>query len=102
MFGGSVKSGTSMQSQNVPFEVWVKPKGGIAVKVHEKLTVPAGTNHELKLGDVLGAVEVFGDNFPRADKVVLVLDNGALFETQTGGGLKFLESVYARQTKSRP
>lgn len=53
-----------------PFEVWAKPKNGIAVKVAEKLTVKAGT-HELKLGDLLGVVEVFGDNFPRADKVVL-------------------------------
>ncbi|QJW97353.1 hypothetical protein [Frigoriglobus tundricola] len=54
-----------------PFEVWVKPKGGLAVKVHDKLVVPAGTAHELKLGDVLGVVEVFGDTFPRADKIVL-------------------------------
>ena len=54
-----------------PFEVWAKPKGGIAVKVAEKLTVKAGATHDLKLGDVLGVVEVFGDNFPRADKIVL-------------------------------
>lgn len=54
-----------------PFEVFVKPKGGIAVRVLEKLTVKAGEVHELKTGDVLGSVEVFGDNFPRADKVVL-------------------------------
>ena len=54
-----------------PFEVWVKPKAGVAVKVHDKLTVKAGATHELKLGDVLGTVEVFGDNFPRAAKVVL-------------------------------
>ena len=53
------------------FEVWVKPKGGIAVKVLDKLTVKAGQTHDLKIGDVLGAVEVFGDNFPRADKIVL-------------------------------
>jgi hypothetical protein len=53
-----------------PFEVWVKPKGGIAVRVAEKLTVKAGT-HELKLGDLLGTVEVFGDDLPRADRVVL-------------------------------
>ena len=54
-----------------PFEVFVKPKGGIAVRAVEKLTVKAGQTHELKIGDVLGAVEVFGDNFPRAEKVVL-------------------------------
>jgi hypothetical protein len=53
-----------------PFEVWAKPKNGIAVKVADKLTVKTGT-HELKLGDVLGVVEVFGDDFPRADKVVI-------------------------------
>ncbi len=54
-----------------PFEVWVKPKGGIAVKVLEKLTVAAEKTHELKLGEVLGMVEVVGDTFPRADKIVL-------------------------------
>jgi hypothetical protein len=54
-----------------PFEVWAKPKGGLAVKVLDKLTVAAGKTHELKLGEVLGVVEVFGDNFPRADKIVL-------------------------------
>src|SRR5262249_22624627 len=54
-----------------PFEVWVKPKDGIAVKAVEKLTVKDGQTYELKLGDVLGMVEVFGDNFPRADKIVL-------------------------------
>jgi hypothetical protein len=54
-----------------PFEVWVKPKDGIAVRVLEKLTVKGGQTHELKLGDVLGTVEVFGDNFPRAEKIVL-------------------------------
>jgi hypothetical protein len=53
-----------------PFEVWVKPKNGIAVKVTDKLMVKPGT-YELKLGDVLGVVEVFGDNLPRADKIVL-------------------------------
>ena len=54
-----------------PFEVWVKPKAGIAVKVMAKLTVKSGQTYDLKLGAVLGTVEVFGDNFPRADKIVL-------------------------------
>lgn len=54
-----------------PFEVFVKPKGGIAVRAAEKLTVKAGQTHELKIGELLGTVEVLGDNFPRADKVVL-------------------------------
>jgi hypothetical protein len=54
-----------------PFEVWVKPKGGIAVKVSDALAVKDGQTHELKLGDVLGTVEVVGDNFPRAEKIVL-------------------------------
>jgi hypothetical protein len=61
-----------------PFEVMVKPKGGIPVQAIAKLTVKAGETHELKIGDVFGAVEVFGDNFPRADKIVLtdVKDDG--------------------------
>jgi hypothetical protein len=54
-----------------PFEVWVKPKSGIEVKVLDKLTVKDGQTHDLKLGAVLGTVEVFGDNFPRANKVVI-------------------------------
>lgn len=54
-----------------PFEVWVKPKGGLAVKAADKLTVKPGMTYELKLGEVLGVVEVFGDNFPRAERVVL-------------------------------
>lgn len=54
-----------------PFEVWVKPKGGIAVKAADTLRLKAGKLSELKLGDLLGAVEVFGDNFPRAEKIVL-------------------------------
>jgi hypothetical protein len=60
-----------MLSGEGPFEVMVKPKGGIPVLAVEKLKVKAGESYELKTGDVLGAVEVFGDNFPRADKVVL-------------------------------
>jgi hypothetical protein len=54
-----------------PFDVWVKPKDGLAVRVAEKLAVKTGAAHELKLGELLGVVEVFGDNLPRADKVIL-------------------------------
>ncbi|MCE9567237.1 MAG: hypothetical protein K8U57_34985 [Planctomycetes bacterium] len=53
------------------YEVFLKPKGGIPVRVADKLTVKPGATHELKVGDVLGSVEVFGDSFPRASKVVL-------------------------------
>jgi hypothetical protein len=54
-----------------PFEVMVKPKGGVAVRAAEKLTVKAGETHELKLGEVFGAIEVLGDNLPRPMKVVV-------------------------------
>ncbi|MBA4067262.1 MAG: hypothetical protein C0501_26855 [Isosphaera sp.] len=54
-----------------PFEVVVKPKGGLPVRAVEKLEVKAGAAHALKLTDVLGAVEVFGDDLPRPDKVVV-------------------------------
>ncbi len=54
-----------------PFEVWAKPKGGIAVKAVDGLKVAAGKTHDVKLGEIFGVVEVFGDNFPRADKVVV-------------------------------
>ncbi len=54
-----------------PFEVFAKPKGGLSIKMIDKLTVKSGQTHELKLADFIGAVEVLGDNFPRADKIVL-------------------------------
>jgi hypothetical protein len=54
-----------------PFEVMVKPKGGLAVRAVEKLTVKAGPPHELKLASHLGAVELLGDCLPRAEKIVL-------------------------------
>lgn len=54
-----------------PFEVWVKCKGGVAVKACDKLAVKDGETQELRVGDVLGTVEVFGDNFPRAERIVL-------------------------------
>jgi hypothetical protein len=54
-----------------PFEILAKPKGGIPITIAEKVTVKTGQTHELKLGELIGSVEVFGDNFPRADKIVL-------------------------------
>lgn len=58
-------------SSDGPFEVWVKCKGGIAVRAADALAVKAGHTHDLKIGDVFGTVEVFGDNFPRAERIVL-------------------------------
>lgn len=54
-----------------PFEVFVKPKAGIPVRAVEKLTVKASQSYEFKIGDVLGAVEVIGDDLQRAEKIVL-------------------------------
>jgi hypothetical protein len=54
-----------------PFEVVVKPKGGLPVVVLDRLTVKPGTVHRLRTGDVLGTVEVFGDDLPRAEKIVI-------------------------------
>ncbi len=54
-----------------PFEVFMKPKGGIPVRVAEKLNIKSGEVHKFEIGDLLGSVEVFGDKFPRADKIVL-------------------------------
>jgi hypothetical protein len=53
-----------------PVEVWVKPKGGIAVKA-ATLNPDAGKVHDLTLADVLGVIEVIGDGLPRAEKVVV-------------------------------
>jgi hypothetical protein len=54
-----------------PYEIVAKPKGGVPIKIAEKLTIKKGETYELKLGDLIGSVEVFGDNLPRAEKVVL-------------------------------
>ena len=55
-----------------PYRVYAKPKDGIAVLVAEKLSVEPGQIYELKLGDLLGVVEVFQkDGFPKVDKIVL-------------------------------
>lgn len=55
-----------------PFDIYAKPKGGIEVRVAEKVTVKAGQTHELKLGDLLGVVDVFQkDDFPKPEKFVI-------------------------------
>lgn len=54
-----------------PFDVLVKPKGGIPVRVAANLTIQGGETFEVKLADELGSVEVLGDDLPRAEKVVL-------------------------------
>ena len=52
--------------------IYVKPKDGIEVLVAEKLTIKPGQTHELKLGDLLGVVDVFQkDDFPKVDRIVL-------------------------------
>lgn len=54
-----------------PFTVWVTPKGGVAVRAAEKVSAKPGETVELKFGDLFGTLEVFGDEFPRAEKVVI-------------------------------
>ena len=54
-----------------PFDVYVKPKGGIEVLAVGKLTVKPGQTHELKLGELLGTLDVFPkDDFPKVGKLV--------------------------------
>jgi hypothetical protein len=61
-----------------PFDVYAKPKDGIPVLVAAKLSVKAGQAHELKLGDLLGTVEVFQtDDSPRAEKIVVTAPDDA-------------------------
>lgn len=55
-----------------PFDVYARPKEGVAVPLAKKLSVRPGQTHELKLGDLLGTVEVVqNDNSPRAEKIVI-------------------------------
>jgi len=54
-----------------PFEVQATPKGGLRIVVAQKLEIPAGAARTLKLAELLGVVEVLGDNFPRAESIVI-------------------------------
>src|SRR5205823_4911103 len=62
--------GTALTAEG-PFDVYARPKGGREVRVAAKLEVKPNVTRELKLGDLLGSVTAFGDNLPRAEKVVL-------------------------------
>jgi hypothetical protein len=66
------KDATTLAVPSEAVTVFVKPKGGIDVPVADKLTVKAGAVHVLKLGDLLGVVDVFQkDGFPKIDRIVL-------------------------------
>ena len=55
-----------------PFDVYVKPKGQENVLAAAKLGVKAGKSHEVKLGELFGAVQVFqNDDSPRLGKIVI-------------------------------
>ncbi|HXD85467.1 MAG TPA: hypothetical protein VN641_03170 [Urbifossiella sp.] len=55
-----------------PYHVYAKPRGGLEVLVLEKLAIPPGKTHELKLTDHLGVVDVFQkDDFPKVSRIVL-------------------------------
>lgn len=54
-----------------PFDVIATPKGGLPVTIAHKLEIKPGTTHALRLADFVGVVEVFGDNFPRAEAIVI-------------------------------
>jgi len=52
--------------------VFIKPRDGIEVMVAANVLVKPGQTYELKLGDLLGVVEVFQkDGFPKVDRIVL-------------------------------
>ncbi len=58
--------------------VFAKPKDGIAVAVAEKLTLKPGQTFELKLGNLLGVVDVFQkDGFPKVERIVLTASDDA-------------------------
>lgn len=54
-----------------PFVVAATPKGGLPVRVADGFAAKPGETRELNLAAALGVVEVFGDDFPRAARVVL-------------------------------
>jgi hypothetical protein len=57
-----------------PYDVSVKPKGGIAVPVAKKLAVKPAQVEELRLADRLGTIALFQkDDSPRAGKIVVTV-----------------------------
>lgn len=55
-----------------PYEIWAKPKAGIPVLVGENVAIKPSETMTVKLAERLGTIEIFGDNFPRASKLVVV------------------------------
>lgn len=55
-----------------PFDVYVRPKGGVEVLVAAGLRAEAGKTHAIKLADKLGVIDVFRrDDSPRVGKIVV-------------------------------
>jgi hypothetical protein len=54
-----------------PFDLLVKPKGGLPIRVVENLRVQTGETFTLSPASRLGSVEVVGDNLPRAERIVV-------------------------------
>ncbi len=52
-------------------EVWIVPRGGLAVRVTDKLTITKGTTTTISLSERLGAIRIFGDGLPRPARVVV-------------------------------
>lgn len=53
-----------------PYDVWLTPKGGKPIRIAEKWQADPN-RAEFDLSSKVGAVFVRGDDFPRADKIVL-------------------------------
>jgi len=54
------------------YHIYVKPKDGIEILIAEKVSIKAGQTRALKLGDLLGVVEVFQkEGLPKVDRIVL-------------------------------
>lgn len=54
-----------------PFDVYVVPKGGLPVRLAEKVKVPRGQTVTLRLDERLGVVRIFGEGLPQPRRLVL-------------------------------
>jgi hypothetical protein len=61
-----------VQLDGEAIHVLAKPKDGIAVTLAERVALKPGETLQLKMGSLLGVVEVFQkDGFPKVDRIVL-------------------------------
>jgi hypothetical protein len=73
-----LKGDIAVRLDNGAHHIYAKPKDGIEVLIAEKLSLKPGETQELKLGDLLGVVDVFQkEGLPKVERIVLTAPDDA-------------------------